>query len=82
MPESKLLLDQPATVTWIEGMKTSVGGKLLPDSRSRDFSSVRDAVKFIMESLTADRDHAEIKTGEITLYPLDIRAMYAKLKET
>jgi hypothetical protein len=83
MPESNLLLDQPARVTWVEGMKASTGGKLLPDTHSKDFTLVREGLRFIMETLNAgNRPNAQIHTGDITLYQADIERMYAAINQT
>jgi hypothetical protein len=82
MPESTLLLDQPARVTWTEGMRTSLGGKLLPDTRSKDFALVREGLSFIMKTLSAStRSTAQIHTGDITLYQADIERMYAAINQ-
>lgn len=81
-----LLLDQSATVTWLEmgQMQTQKpGNKLLTDSRSRDFKSVRNALRFIMETLNeASRASAMIHTDDVTLHQADIEAMYAQIKQS
>ena len=80
-----LLSDQPATVMWVEAspmQSRTTGDKVLPDSRIKDFESVRSALQFIMETLSAtSRSTAQIRTEGAMLYQADIEAMYAQLKQ-
>jgi hypothetical protein len=76
-----LLLDQAAKVSWVEGMLTQPNRKLLPNSKSKDFESVRNALRFIMETLNeGSRPSALIYTDGATLHQADIENMYAKIK--
>jgi hypothetical protein len=75
-----LLLDQPATATWTElgnFQKVEPGSKVANDLRTKDFTSVRDAVKFVMETLnSASRTSAQIKTDGALLHKTDIETLY------
>lgn len=75
------LLDQPATVEWVDGMSKQPNGKLVPNGKSKYFDSVRHALQFTMETLREGcREIAVIHTDGITLRRDDIKAMYAKIK--
>jgi hypothetical protein len=79
-----LLLDQPARVSWVEMgqmLTQSSGSKLVPDSRHKDFESVRIALRFIMETMNkGSQPSAQIHTDGATLYQADIEKMYAAIK--
>jgi hypothetical protein len=76
-----LLLDQPATLFWAEGMRKEAGGKLLPDSKRKDFETVKDAVCFAMETLSeGSRPTAQIETLATPLHYADIEKLYAGIK--
>lgn len=76
-----LLLDQAATVSWVEGMLKQPDGKLVPDSKSKEFESVRLALRFVMEAMNeGSRPTALIDTDSTTLHQADIESMYASLK--
>jgi hypothetical protein len=76
-----LLLDQPAKVDWVDGTRTAPDGKILPNSKNKDFESVRSAIRFIMETMNEGNRHsALIHTNGATLHQADIEAMYATLK--
>jgi hypothetical protein len=80
MPEMDRLLDQPATVEWMDEMNSSTDGKPMPNLHKRDFRSVGDAVKFITETLTNGRDSALIHTESGTLQRADIERLYSTLR--
>ena len=76
-----LLLDQPATVSWVEGVVKQPDGKMLPNSKSKDFESVRLALRFIMETMNEHhRPNALIYADNITLHEAAIKGMYAVIK--
>ena len=78
-----MTLDQAAKVAWIEtGQIKRHSGDLIKGS-SREFESVRNAVLFVMETIAPNSRHtAMILTDGATLYPAEIEAIYAKIKET
>lgn len=76
-----LLLEQPARVTWVDGMKTRPDRKIIPNSKSKDFETIREALRFIMEKINiAHRSTAQIHSDALTLYEADIKRMYAEIK--
>jgi hypothetical protein len=76
-----LLLDQPAAVSWVDGMRKEPSGKLVPNSKSENFESVRLGLQFVMETLSGNcRETALIHTDDVTLHQADIKNMYASLK--
>jgi hypothetical protein len=79
-------LDEPATLTWIEmgemQPRDSRHSKL-DFTRSRDFVSVRAAVLFVMESMTAiKRSTAMIHTDEGQISLAEIAVFYNQIKKS
>jgi hypothetical protein len=77
-----LLLDQPAKVSWAEGMLKQADGKLLPNSKTKEFETVRSAVRFIMEAMNeGSKIIAVIDTDGARLHLADIENIYAQIKQ-
>jgi hypothetical protein len=79
-------LDEPATLTWIEmGEMQPIDPKhsKLDFTRSRDFESVRVAVLFVMEGMTAiNRSTAMIHTDERQIAFAEIEVLYNQIKKS
>lgn len=62
-------------------MRTRSDKKLVPNTESKDFESVRNALRFIMETMSeGHRSTAQIHLDEnTTLYEADIKRWYAEL---
>ena len=79
-------LDEPATVTWTEMVEMHPRGPRrlkLDFTRSRNFESVRNAVLFVMESMTAiNRSTAMIHTDEGQISFAEITTLYNQIKKS
>jgi len=77
-------LDEAAKLTWIEmgEMKpTDPGHSKLDFSRSRDFDSVRSAVRFVMEGMTkTNRETAIIHASGRQISFAEIQILYSQIK--
>jgi len=81
MGKQPMLLDQPAKVSWAEGMVKHPDGKLVPNSKTKDFETIRIAVRFIMETIDeGSKTTAVIDFDGGRLHQTDIENMYAKIK--
>jgi hypothetical protein len=81
--KSNLLLDQAASVTWLEMPQSfPPGAKMVGVSKSREFESVKNALRFVMEDLkSASQSSAMIHTDGVADLQIEtIRQMYAETK--
>jgi hypothetical protein len=77
-------LDQAAKVIWNEvTMRPVTLGKKIDTSATRDFESVPNAVRFVMEKLSpSERATAMIQTDEAGLLTGEIEVLYSRLKQS
>jgi len=75
---------EAAKVLWMpepEMVARPPGSQIIPGGRDRQFESVENAVRFVMEDLSEyERGNAIIQTDSGTIHRADIEAMYAQQK--
>lgn len=77
-------LEQAAKVIWNDlNMRPIKPGTKIDHTMSRDFESVPNAVRFVMEKLSsAERGTAMIQTDQAGLLIGEITTLYAQIKQT